>query len=95
MDGDVDANSWSGKDLVEDLASYNYFSYRNDIHALYATATTQWGKWGVMGGLRGEYWRVRTESRSWEQERDPSLRDAPYKKDFFQQVLSFTCMGRN
>lgn len=80
----VDANSWSGKDLVEDLSSYNYFSYRNDIHALYATATTQWGKWGVMGGLRGEYWRVRTESRSWEQERDPSLRDAPYKKDFFQ-----------
>lgn len=37
-----------------------------------------------MPGLRGEYWRVNTESYSWEQEHDPSLRDTPFKKDYFQ-----------
>ena len=79
-----DATSWEGNHLVEDKDYYNDFSYRNDIHALYATGTMKWGKIGVMAGLRGEYWRVKTESRSWEQEQNPSLRDAPYKKDFFQ-----------
>ena len=37
-----------------------------------------------MGGLRGEYWRVNTESYTWEQEHDPSLREKPFKKDYFQ-----------
>ena len=37
-----------------------------------------------MAGLRGEYWKVNTESYTWEQEHDPSLRQKPFKKDYFQ-----------
>jgi outer membrane receptor protein involved in Fe transport len=37
-----------------------------------------------MGGLRGEYWKVNTESYSWDQEHDASKRDKPFKKDYFQ-----------
>ena len=37
-----------------------------------------------MAGLRGEYWRVNTESYNYEQEHDPSKRDNPFKKDYFQ-----------
>ena len=55
-----------------------------DLHALYATATMKFGKFGVMGGLRGEYWHVNSESYSYEQEHDPSKRDPAFKKDFFQ-----------
>ncbi len=55
-----------------------------DVHALYATLTTKVGRLGVMAGLRGEYWRVNTESYTYDQEHDPSLRDAPFKKDYFQ-----------
>lgn len=80
----VDASSWTGNNLVEEKDYYNNFSYRNDIHALYATANLSLGRFGVMAGLRGEYWRVKTESLSWEQEQNPSLRTAPYKKDFFE-----------
>ena len=42
------------------------------------------GQFGVMAGLRGEYWKVNTESYDWYQERDASLRDKPFKKDYFQ-----------
>lgn len=80
----VDNSSWDGGNLTEEKDYYNRFSYRNDIHALYATGNLKLGRVGVMAGLRGEYWRVRTESWSWEQEHDASLRDKPYKKDFFQ-----------
>lgn len=55
-----------------------------DLHALYATATMKFGRLGVMAGLRGEYWRVNTESYNYEQEHDPSKRDNPFKKDYFQ-----------
>lgn len=80
----IDEYSFEGDNPVEDKEYFNRFIYDLDIHSLYATASFQIGKLGIMPGLRGEYWRVNTESYSWEQEHDPSLRDAPFKKDYFQ-----------
>lgn len=80
----VDGSSWNGVNVVEDQAYYNRFIYDMDLHALYATASYNLGKFGVMAGLRGEYWRVNTESYSWEQEHDASKRDPAFKKDYFE-----------
>lgn len=80
----IDDTSWDGVNQVEDEAYYNRFIYNMDLHALYATATMKFGKFGVMAGLRGEYWRVNTESYTYEQEHDPSKRDNPFKKDYFE-----------
>jgi len=80
----VDNSSWSGQNVVEDKAFYNRFIYDMDIHALYASVNIKLGRLGVMGGLRGEYWRVETESYTWEQEHNATLREAPFKKDYFQ-----------
>ncbi len=79
----IDNGSWDGANKVEDKAFFNRFIYDNDIHALYATVNAKFGKLGVMAGLRGEYWKVNTESYSYEQEHDPSLRNKPFKKDYF------------
>ncbi|WP_028897033.1 TonB-dependent receptor domain-containing protein [Prevotella sp. HUN102] len=80
----VDNTSWYGTNLVEDKDYYNRFIYKNNIHAFYTTATYNAGKFGLMAGLRGEYWKVNTESYSWAQERDATLRGKPFKKDYFQ-----------
>ena len=80
----IDQTSWSGEHAVEDRTYFNRFKYNLDVHALYLTMTYNFGKFGLMGGLRGEYWRVNTESYSWEQEHNPSLREQPFKKDYFQ-----------
>lgn len=80
----VDNASWSGLNMVEDEEYYNRFIYDINVHALYATVNTKFGRLGVMAGLRGEYWRVNTESYTFAQEHDPALRDAPFKKDYFQ-----------
>ena len=77
-------NSWNGENATEDQAFYNRFIYNLDIHALYATLTGNFGKFGLMAGLRGEYWRVNTESYTWEQEHDTGKRDTPFKKDYFE-----------
>ncbi len=76
--------SWDGNNPIEDETYYNRFIYNMDLHALYATLTLKFGKFGVLGGLRGEYWKVHTESYTFEQEHDPSKRDAPFDKDYFQ-----------
>lgn len=80
----IDPLNWDGHDMVEDEAYYNRFIYDMDLHALYATTTMKFGKFGIMAGLRGEYWKVNTESFSFEQENDPSKRDKPFKKDYAQ-----------
>ncbi len=80
----IDDSSWEGVNQVEDQTYYNRFIYDMDLHALYATATMKFGRLGVMAGLRGEYWRVNTESYNYEQEHDPSKRNNPFKKDYFQ-----------
>lgn len=80
----VDDTSWDGVNSVEDKDYFNRFIYDMDLHALYATFSYKLGKLGVMGGLRGEYWKVNTESYTWEQEHDASKRDPAFKKDYFQ-----------
>ena len=80
----ADSTTWDGRFLVEDKTYFNRFIYDNDIHALYATLNWKLGRMGIMAGLRGEYWKVNTESYTWEQEHDPSKREKPFKKDYFQ-----------
>jgi len=80
----VDSTTYNGQNLEEDKTYFNRFIYSMDVHALYATATLKFGPFGIMGGLRGEYWKVDTESYTWEQEHDASLRQTPFKKDYFQ-----------
>ena len=70
--------------LEEDKDYYNRFIYKNDIHALYATLTANVGKFGIMGGLRGEYWRVNTKSYDWWQEHANTQHPTPFKKDYFE-----------
>ena len=82
----VDNTTYDGTNLVEDRAFFNRFVYDMDIHALYATGTFNTGKFGVMAGLRGEYWRVDTKSFDWDQEHQTPGTKAPepFKKDFFE-----------
>lgn len=80
----IDNTSWDGVNAVEDQAYYNRFIYDMDLHALYSTLTYKLKRFGVMAGLRGEYWKVNTESFTWEQEHDASKRVEPFKKDYFQ-----------
>lgn len=80
----IDGGSWDGLNMTEDKEFYNRFIYDMDVHALYATVSAKFGKLGVMAGLRGEYWRVNTESYDYWQENDPALRDEPFRKDYFQ-----------
>ena len=78
------ADNWEGTPLMEDELYYNRFIYSMDTHALYATVNTKIGKLGVMAGLRGEYWKVNTESYDYAQEHGTAAKETPYKKDFFK-----------
>ena len=80
----ADATSWAGDNAQEDRKYYNRFIYDMNLHAMYATLSYKLGPVGIMGGLRGEYWHVNTESYTWEQEHDATLRDKPFKKDYFE-----------
>ena len=79
-----EAPNWDGTGLVEDHVYYNHFTYDLDIHALYATVSYNLKKLSVMAGLRGEYWKVNTESYDWDQEHGVEEKPAPFKKDYFQ-----------
>ena len=79
-----EAPNWDGTSLVEDHLYYNRFIYDNDVHALYATLSYNHNKLGVMAGLRGEYWKVNTESYDWDQDHGVKEKDAAFKKDYFQ-----------
>ncbi len=68
----------------EEHTFFNRFIYDLNVHALYVTASYNFGKFGLMGGLRGEYWHVNTESYDWEQEYAGKTKDTPFKKDYFQ-----------
>ena len=80
----IDNQNWDGRAAVEDKLYYNRFIYDMDVHALYTTLTLKFGNFGVMGGLRGEYWRVDTESYDWEQEHTATTPPSAFKKDYFQ-----------
>ena len=80
----ADDKNWDGSAMVEDKDYFNRFIYDMDLHALYATLSYKLGSLNVMAGLRGEYWRVNTESYTWEQEHDATKRDPAFKKDYFQ-----------
>lgn len=80
----IDNTTWAGTSAEEDKQYYNRFKYNQDLHAFYTTLSYKLGPVGIMAGLRGEYWRVNTESYTWEQEHDAALRDKPFKKDYFQ-----------
>ena len=70
--------------LTEDTAYYNRFIYDMDTHAVYATLNAKMGRFGVMAGLRGEWWRVHTESYDWENEYRGKPYDGTFRKDYFQ-----------
>lgn len=76
--------TWDGSDRKEDQLYFNRFIYDNNIHALYATLSYNFGRFSVMGGLRGEYWRINTESYTWAQEHGQAAKDEPFKKDYFE-----------
>lgn len=80
----IDNSSFDGTNASEDKLFFNRFIYKQDLHAFYTTLSYKFGALSLMGGLRGEYWRVNTESYTWEQEHDTSLREQPFKKDYFQ-----------
>lgn len=80
----MDNTSFNGTNASEDKLFFNRFIYKQDLHAFYTTLSYKFGALSLMGGLRGEYWRVNTESYTWEQEHDASLREQPFKKDYFQ-----------
>ena len=78
------ADNWAGNNRVEDEKYYNRFIYSMDTHAFYLTLNTKLGPLGVMAGMRGEYWKVDTESYDYAQEHGLAQKEAPFKKDFFQ-----------
>ena len=80
----MDNTSFDGTNASEDKLFFNRFIYKQDLHAFYTTLSYKFGALSLMGGLRGEYWRVNTESYTWEQEHDASLREQPFTKDYFQ-----------
>ena len=80
----IDNSSFDGTNASEDKLFFNRFIYKQDLHAFYTTLSYKFGALSLIGGLRGEYWRVNTESYTWEQEHDASLREQPFKKDYFQ-----------
>ena len=90
----IDDGHFDGSEAVEDKAFFNRFIYDMDVHALYATGTLKLGKFGIMAGLRGEYWKVDTKSYNWEQEHysidngqltmDNYSQPSTFKKDYFQ-----------
>ena len=80
----VDNTTWEGTNAQEERDFFNRFIYNNQIHALYTTLSFNHGAFGIMGGLRGEYWRVKTESLNWQQEHEHAPRDKAFEKDYFQ-----------
>ncbi|MCQ2293522.1 MAG: TonB-dependent receptor [Bacteroidaceae bacterium] len=80
----VDPNDWYGNAALPDTAYYNDFYYKSQVHALYASATMKFGKFGIQAGLRGEYWHVNTRSLDFYQQYENAPQDKPYNKDFFQ-----------
>ena len=81
------SDDYDGSDPQPDEAYYNRFIYNMDTHAWYTNVTMKFGKFGVMAGLRGEYWKVSTESYDYEHDHgnpNENSNGNGFKKDFFQ-----------
>lgn len=78
------ASNWNGNNLVIDEPSYNDFKYNLDVHALYANLAFNKDKIGIMAGLRGEYWKVNSQSENYAQAQGTEAKNDPFKKDYFQ-----------
>lgn len=78
-----DATDYNGVGAAIVESEYNHFIYKSDVHAGYITTNFKFGDFGLMAGLRGEYWNVDTESRGYDQEQKGEQGNR-YKKDFFQ-----------
>jgi len=70
--------------MLEDTAYYNRFVYDMDVHAAYATVNAKMGRFGLMAGLRGEWWKVHTESYDWENEYRQKPYNGTFDKSYFQ-----------
>ena len=84
--------------VLMDQNLYNRFIYDQDIHALYATYSGRLGKLGYQVGVRGEYWKVNSESRSYAQEFEglaPTLFEKDYFSLFPSLFLSYELPGGN
>ena len=59
-------NTYSDPDKQQEIAAlYNRFIYNRDLHALYATYSGKlWKNFGYQVGMRGEYYKVSTNSYS-------------------------------
>lgn len=79
-----EAPNWWGSNLQEEKTYFNRFKYDEDRHALYATLSYNKDKFGIMAGLRGEYWRTKTVSLNWDEEHGVAPMPDTYKKDHFQ-----------
>lgn len=79
------ADNWDGTlNYREDYDNYNDFKYNKDTHALYTTLSYNFGKFTTMAGLRGEYWKVNTETWGKDQNGERVLNQQPFKKDYFE-----------
>lgn len=88
---DYDPSHLVANDVTEEKQFFNRFIYDSDVHALYATLNGKFGNFGVMVGLRGEYWKVDTKSLNWNEDHEnintyvPGLATIPpFSKDYFQ-----------
>ncbi len=79
-----EAPNWLGYNLQEEKTYFNRFKYDEDRHALYATLSYNKDKFGIMAGLRGEYWRTKTVSLNWDEEHGLAPMPETHKKDHFQ-----------
>jgi outer membrane receptor protein involved in Fe transport len=59
-DMNYSAESLSGNSWITDTEKTNHFKFDENIYALYATYEATFGKFGVMGGIRGESARVKS-----------------------------------
>lgn len=75
---------FQGSAATLDEALFNRFTYDMDLHAAYTTLTMKFGKFGIMAGLRGEYWRVKTKSLDYAQAMGKEPLPEAFKKDYFR-----------
>lgn len=80
-------NVINNKDFL-DTARTNYFTYKENIKAVYVNYNTQLGKWGVQAGLRGEATQSKGDLKT-KQSREYKDVDTSYFNVFPSMALSY------